>query len=44
MSEELSLEQEKYIDELKLFKIKGRDKRGGKIVRIIGKYFPGINF
>ncbi|PWA51154.1 CRAL-TRIO domain-containing protein [Artemisia annua] len=40
MSEELSLEQEKYIDELKLFKIKGRDKRGGKIVRIIGKYFP----
>ncbi|KAD3640676.1 hypothetical protein R6Q59_003373 [Mikania micrantha] len=42
MSEELSLspEQEKLIKKLNVFKIKGRDKRGRKILRIIGKYFP----
>ncbi|KAK9074795.1 hypothetical protein SSX86_003113 [Deinandra increscens subsp. villosa] len=40
MSEELSPEQEKLIKSLKVFKIKGRDKRGRKILRIIGKYFP----
>ncbi|KAI3712797.1 hypothetical protein L1987_71363 [Smallanthus sonchifolius] len=40
MSEELSPEQEKLIKKLNVFKIKGRDKRGRKILRIIGKYFP----
>ncbi|KVI02959.1 protein GDAP2 homolog [Cynara cardunculus var. scolymus] len=40
MAEELSSEQEKLIDKLNLFKIKGKDKRGRKILRIIGKYFP----
>ncbi|KAI3665323.1 hypothetical protein L6452_43947 [Arctium lappa] len=40
MAEELSIEQEKLIDKLNLFKIKGKDKRGRKILRIIGKYFP----
>ncbi|MFS7947647.1 putative CRAL-TRIO lipid binding domain-containing protein [Helianthus anomalus] len=40
MAEELSTEQEKEIKKLNVFKIKGRDKHGRKILRIIGKYFP----
>ncbi|KAI7747312.1 hypothetical protein M8C21_013433 [Ambrosia artemisiifolia] len=40
MAEELSPEQEKTIKKLGIFKIKGRDKQGRKILRIIGKYFP----
>lgn len=36
-------EQEQVIDKLEVFKIKGRDKRGHKILRIIGKSFPGKN-
>ncbi|KAI3808375.1 hypothetical protein L1987_24324 [Smallanthus sonchifolius] len=40
MVEEPSPEQIKQIHKLNLFKIKGRDKRGHKIVRIIGKHFP----
>jgi len=34
------LDQIKLIHKLNLFKIKGRDKRGRKILRIIGKHFP----
>nr|XP_043608863.1 ganglioside-induced differentiation-associated protein 2-like [Erigeron canadensis] len=41
MSEKLSSEQENLIDKMNLFKIKGRDKRGRKILQIIGKHFPG---
>ncbi|KAI6671560.1 hypothetical protein NL676_006445 [Syzygium grande] len=33
-------EQEQLIEKLQVFKIKGRDKRGRKILRIIGKFFP----
>jgi len=40
MSEELAPEQIKLIHKLNVFKIKGRDKRGRKILRIIGKNFP----
>jgi hypothetical protein len=42
MPEELSPEEIKAIHKLSLFKIKGRDKQGRKILRIIGKHFPGI--
>ncbi|XP_071707253.1 uncharacterized protein [Rutidosis leptorrhynchoides] len=38
--EEPSPDQIKLIHKLNLFKIKGRDKRGRKILRIIGKNFP----
>ncbi|PWA34328.1 CRAL-TRIO domain-containing protein [Artemisia annua] len=38
--EELSPEEIKAIHKLSLFKIKGRDKQGRKILRIIGKHFP----
>ncbi|KAJ9540893.1 hypothetical protein OSB04_027399 [Centaurea solstitialis] len=38
--EELSPEEIKLIDKFNLFRIKGRDKRGRKILRIIGKHFP----
>ncbi|KAJ1403889.1 CRAL-TRIO lipid binding domain [Sesbania bispinosa] len=34
------LEQEELLDKLEVFKIKGRDKHGRKILRIIGKFFP----
>lgn len=34
-------EQEELIDRLEIFKIHGRDKQGRKILRIIGKFFPG---
>ncbi|KAE9606605.1 putative protein S-acyltransferase [Lupinus albus] len=34
------LEQEKLLEKLQVFKIKGKDKRGRKILRIIGKFFP----
>lgn len=44
MSEELAPEQIKLIHKLNVFKIKGRDKRGRKILRIIGKNFPGKLF
>ncbi|KAI3704499.1 hypothetical protein L1987_74720 [Smallanthus sonchifolius] len=40
MVEEPSPEQIKKIHKLNLFKIKGRDKRGHKILRIMGKHFP----
>ncbi|XP_010266934.1 PREDICTED: protein GDAP2 homolog [Nelumbo nucifera] len=33
-------EQEQFIDKLEIFKIQGRDKRGRKVLRIIGKFFP----
>ncbi|KAK1440539.1 hypothetical protein QVD17_06368 [Tagetes erecta] len=36
-----SLDEIKRIHKLNLFKIKGRDKRGRKILKIIGKHFPG---
>lgn len=35
------LAQEELLEKLEVFKIKGRDKRGRKILRIIGKFFPG---
>ncbi|BAT99924.1 protein GDAP2 homolog [Vigna umbellata] len=34
------LEQEELLEKLEVFKIKGRDKHGRKILRIIGKFFP----
>lgn len=34
------VEQERLIEKLEIFKIQGRDKRGRKILRIIGKFFP----
>ena len=34
------LEQEQLLEKLDVFKIKGRDKQGRKILRIIGKSFP----
>lgn len=33
-------EQEALIEKLQVFKIQGRDKRGRKILRIVGKFFP----
>ena len=33
--------QEHLIDKLQVFKIHGRDKRGRKVLCIIGKLFPG---
>ncbi|KAG2695229.1 hypothetical protein I3760_07G005300 [Carya illinoinensis] len=33
-------QQQKLIEELEIFKIKGRDRRGRKILRIVGKFFP----
>ncbi|XP_030535830.1 ganglioside-induced differentiation-associated protein 2 [Rhodamnia argentea] len=33
-------EQEQLIEKLQVFKIKGRDKRGRKVLRIVGKFFP----
>jgi hypothetical protein len=36
-------EQRALIEKLDIFKIKGRDKRGRTIIRIIGKFFPGIH-
>ncbi|GFZ10461.1 SEC14 cytosolic factor family protein [Actinidia rufa] len=33
-------EQEQLIEKLGIFKIQGRDKRGRKVLRIIGKVFP----
>lgn len=38
------IEQEQLIEKLEIFKIHGRDKRGRKILRIIGKFFPGTLF
>lgn len=35
------LEQEELLEKLEVFKIKGKDKHGRKILRIIGKFFPG---
>lgn len=32
--------QQQFIEELEIFKIKGRDRRGRKILRIVGKFFP----
>ncbi|KAI4327804.1 hypothetical protein L6164_020222 [Bauhinia variegata] len=34
------VEQEELLEKLEVFKIKGRDKHGRKILRIIGKFFP----
>ena len=36
-------EQEKLMDKLNIFKIQGQDKRGHKLLRIIGNLFPGNN-
>ncbi|KAF7829018.1 ganglioside-induced differentiation-associated protein 2-like [Senna tora] len=36
------LEQEELLDKLEVFKIKGKDKQGRKILRIIGKFFPDV--
>ncbi|EEF52804.1 conserved hypothetical protein [Ricinus communis] len=33
-------DQENLIDKLEVFKIQGRDKRGRKVLRIVGKLFP----
>ncbi|KAF8410347.1 hypothetical protein HHK36_002875 [Tetracentron sinense] len=33
-------EQEQFIEKMEIFKIQGRDKRGRKILSIIGKLFP----
>ena len=33
-------EQEQLVEKLEVFKIKGKDKRGRKILRVIGKFFP----
>ncbi|KAL3720600.1 hypothetical protein ACJRO7_005420 [Eucalyptus globulus] len=33
-------EQEQLIEKLQIFKINGQDKRGRKILRIVGKFFP----
>ncbi|KAF4373815.1 hypothetical protein F8388_007721 [Cannabis sativa] len=33
-------EQEQLLEKLEVFKIKGKDKQGRKILRIIGKFFP----
>lgn len=38
------LEQEELLLKLEVFKIKGKDKHGRKILRIIGKFFPGNIF
>lgn len=35
------LEQQELLHNSEVFKIKGRDKHGRKILRIIGKFFPG---
>jgi len=44
MSSQISeIEQEQLIEKLEIFKIHGRDKRGRKILRIIGKFFPGTD-
>lgn len=41
MSSQISeSDQEQLIQKLDIFKIKGKDKRGHKILRIIGKFFP----
>jgi len=34
-------DQEQLLQKLDVFKIQGRDKRGNKILRIIGRFFPG---
>ncbi|KAJ7953192.1 ganglioside-induced differentiation-associated protein 2-like [Quillaja saponaria] len=34
------IEQEQLLEKSEIFKIKGRDKHGRKILRIIGKFFP----
>ncbi|KAF5181551.1 SEC14 cytosolic factor family protein / phosphoglyceride transfer family protein [Thalictrum thalictroides] len=33
-------DQQQLIEKLELFKIQGRDKRGRRILRVIGKFFP----
>lgn len=38
------LEQEELLLKLEVFKIKGKDKHDRKILRIIGKFFPGNIF
>lgn len=35
-------EQEHLLEKLQVFKVQGRDKRGRKVLRVIGKFFPGI--
>ncbi|OWM66485.1 ganglioside-induced differentiation-associated protein 2-like [Punica granatum] len=34
-------EQEQLIEKSEVFKIRGHDKRGRKILRVVGKFFPG---
>ena len=36
-------DQEHLFEKLDVFKVKGRDKRGRKVLLIIGKNFPGKN-
>ena len=38
------ISQFELIEKLEIFKIKGKDKRGHKLLRIIGKFFPGKFF
>jgi len=33
-------DQENLLDKLEVFKVQGRDKRGRKVLRIVGKFFP----
>ncbi|GAB4848409.1 hypothetical protein Ancab_003106 [Ancistrocladus abbreviatus] len=33
-------QEQRHIEKLQVFKIQGRDKRGRKILQVIGKYFP----
>ncbi|CAI0435026.1 unnamed protein product [Linum tenue] len=44
MAASLSLsfpDQISLLDKLQLFRVQGRDKRGNKVLRVIGKYLPG---
>ncbi|XP_057974322.1 uncharacterized protein LOC131162151 [Malania oleifera] len=34
------VDQEQLVEKLQIFKIQGRDKRGHKLLRVIGKFFP----
>lgn len=34
-------DQQHLVDKLEVFKIQGRDKHGRKVLRIVGKFFPG---
>ncbi|XP_057468604.1 uncharacterized protein LOC130757802 [Actinidia eriantha] len=40
MSSHTSESDQELIEKLEIFKVQGRDKRGRKILRIVGKFFP----